>query len=599
MIRHIAPLTLGAVATGLTALLFVLPASPKISDSPDLSGTLIQNVSVIQPDGSLSEPLSILTEDGVISRIGELSDVEAETILDGTGLTALPGLIDSHTHSYNTARSDAARFGVTTLLDMFTDASVLDVARSDRENTGPSSKADLFSAGMLATAPGGHGTQFGLSIETLTTPEEAPAWVAARKAEGSDYIKLVYMPGIAGFPSLDRPTAKAVIEASHAEGLMAVAHISTHAGAEDMIGDGIDGLVHIFADKIASSELVALTKERGTFIIPTLTVIASVDGGSNSLTLNEDDVARLSSMQSQSLGASFGSGLPGFSLAIAIENVKRFHEAGVPILAGSDAPNPGTAHGASLHHELQLLVRAGLTPVEALAAASLIPAELFGLEGRASLEAGHRADILLIDGNPAEDINATLNIRHILKNGSELDRSVQKGPSGRSIDTGLLGDFETGLTSMEGLDWVASTDDMAGGASEVVFGRVEGGANGSAFALKVDASVKAGFPYPWSGVSVVLTSNGTNGPIDISDHSALQFDIRGTPQSYRVMGFGAGAQGVPPTQNVEVSQTWETRTLALSDFGGLQLDSLVGFGFVAGPETGESTIYLDNVKLIK
>ena len=103
-------------------------------------------------------------------------------------------------------------------------------------------------------------------------------------------------------------------------------------------------------------------------------------------------------------------------------NIRKLHEAGVPILAGTDAPNPGTTHGATMHIELELLVDAGLSPLEALAAATSLPAKHFSLEDRGRIAEGLKADLVLVKGNPAEDITATRKIVSVWKNGVEIDR---------------------------------------------------------------------------------------------------------------------------------------------------------------------------------
>ena len=97
-------------------------------------------------------------------------------------------------------------------------------------------------------------------------------------------------------------------------------------------------------------------------------------------------------------------------------------DAGVTLLAGTDAPNPGTVFGASLHRELELLVRAGLTPVQALAAATSEPARVFGLADRGRVAAGLRADLMLVAGDPLADITATRAIARIWRDGVCLDR---------------------------------------------------------------------------------------------------------------------------------------------------------------------------------
>src|SRR5699024_9534069 len=122
--------------------------------------------------------------------------------------------------------------------------------------------------------------------------------------------------------------------------------------------------------------------------------------------------------QQAMLARSFpGSGTRSARWPAVLENIRKLHAAGVPLLAGSDAGNPGTAHGPSLHHELALLVEAGLTPIEALRAATSIPARQFGLAGRGCLQPGCRADLVLIDGNPLDDIRHTVRIDAVWKTG--------------------------------------------------------------------------------------------------------------------------------------------------------------------------------------
>ena len=103
--------------------------------------------------------------------------------------------------------------------------------------------------------------------------------------------------------------------------------------------------------------------------------------------------------------------------------MRQLRAAGVPILAGSDAPNPGTAHGASMHRELELLVDSGLTPVEALRSATLVPARAFGLTDRGRVATGLRGDLVLVNGDPTTDILATRDIAGVWKRGVMIDRA--------------------------------------------------------------------------------------------------------------------------------------------------------------------------------
>jgi imidazolonepropionase-like amidohydrolase len=114
-----------------------------------------------------------------------------------------------------------------------------------------------------------------------------------------------------------------------------------------------------------------------------------------------------------------------------LASVARLREGDVPVLAGSDAPNPGTAHGISLHRELELLVRAGLSPLEALRAATSAPARAFRLSDRGRIAVGLRADLVLVDGDLTTDILATRVIRTVWKLGRAVDREAYRRAHGR------------------------------------------------------------------------------------------------------------------------------------------------------------------------
>jgi imidazolonepropionase-like amidohydrolase len=275
-----------------------------------------------------------------------------------------------------------------------------------------------------------------LAVPTLTTPAEAPAWVDARLAEGSDFIKIAYEPRSPEslgppFPSIDRPTLVALVAATQARQRLALVHVSRLAPAREALEAGADGLVHVPADRVADAALVQLARPRGAFVTPTLAVIAGFDPAPpapgarrGAAQLAADPAMRpyLTPEQRRSLEYTPQSLLVKFRLAVALESVRLLHEGGVEILAGSDAPNRGTAHGASLHHELEMLVQAGLSPLQALRAATSAPARRFGLSDRGRIAPGQRADLLLVTGDPTADIRATRAIERIWKNGAAVER---------------------------------------------------------------------------------------------------------------------------------------------------------------------------------
>src|SRR6185436_983345 len=149
--------------------------------------------------------------------------------------------------------------------------------------------------------------------------------------------------------------------------------------------------------------------------VPTLTVLASTNGIPGGKPLTEDLHLRgyLLPDEAASLTRSFPSHTAG----------------GVPILAGTDAPNPGTSHGAALHRELEFLVEAGLSPAEALAAATSVPAKAFHLEDRGRIAPGLRADLVLVAGDPTRDITDTRAIVRIWKGGVPVERPLAPPPA--------------------------------------------------------------------------------------------------------------------------------------------------------------------------
>jgi imidazolonepropionase-like amidohydrolase len=264
----------------LTFLLAMLPltagAQAQVGDT-----LLFQNIRVFDGTRTLDRA-SVLVASGRIVSVG--ADVRAPgaaEVIDGSGKTLLPGLIDVHVHAFGAALSQALVFGVTTVLDMFTAPQAAAGWQLEQERGGGLERADIFSAGILVTAPGGHGTEYGMPIPTISRPESAQAFVDARINEGSDYIKIVYDDGASyglSFPTLDRETLTAVIAAAHERSMRAVVHVSTLEAAREALAAGADGLAHVFADALPDAQICSLAAERRAFVIPTLTVLESVTG---------------------------------------------------------------------------------------------------------------------------------------------------------------------------------------------------------------------------------------------------------------------------------------------------------------------------------
>ncbi|MFD4668134.1 amidohydrolase family protein [Lentzea sp. NPDC058450] len=289
-------------------------------------------------------------------------------------MTVLPGLIDAHVHTSGRADLEKlAHWGVTTGLDMgswpreFVD-----------EMRGQKGVARIRSATIPAVGKGGHHAQMpGFPAEGIvTSPDEARAFVERRVADGADFIKIV--TEAAPPEGMDQPTVNALVQAAHDHGLLVVAHSVTTGAFRVAVEARVDISTHAPLDAVLDDDTIAGMREIGMVSVPTLTMMEGT--------------------------AKLLAGL-GFRYEHARDTVTRLRDAGVEVLAGTDANSaPGAPfapeHGESMHHELELLVAAGLTPAEALRAATELPARVFGLTGIED-------DRVEVDGDPTVDITAT------------------------------------------------------------------------------------------------------------------------------------------------------------------------------------------------
>ncbi|HUO91913.1 MAG TPA: amidohydrolase family protein [Rhizomicrobium sp.] len=416
----------------LLACLALLPAAANAGDANSFA---IRDVRVFDGDRTIPRANVVVT-DGRITAVGPGAEIPAglETV-DGHGKTLLPGLIDSHVHVFPGAQNDALRFGVTTELDMFDISREFPKWKAQRQSLARTDEADTWAAGLGVTVKGGAPLQDlppGFSVPTLDNATDAKAFVDARVAEGSDYIK-VFIENLSEYnskrtlPTLSRDEVCAVINAAHEDARMAIVHAQAEWAAREAIECGADGLAHMFPDKVADAGFLALARSHHIFAETTDDVWAGVSGAGLAAKLAADPrvAPYLSAAQKGTLTAGEKHIVPDF-FPNALANTRALHEAGVPILAGTDAPNPATAHGVSLHEELQILVQAGFTPEQALHAATALPDEIFHLGDRGRVRAGDRADLLLVSGDPTRNISDTLSIDRIWKNGFAVDRTPPK-----------------------------------------------------------------------------------------------------------------------------------------------------------------------------
>ena len=601
---------------------FALLSAPTffVGHASNGNGFVIRNARVFDGHKVLTQS-DVWVQDGKIQAIGKNLKTPSDLkIVDASGDTLLPGLIDSHTHAWGDALKEAEIFGVTTELDMFTDVKFMQHTKKEQAEGKDIDQADLRSAGTLATAPGGHGTEYGIQIPTLTSPAEAQAWVDARIAEGSDYIKIVVDDASAyggHRPTLNMDTVKALVDAAHQRGKLVVVHIGKQVDARAVIETGADGLAHLFADSAPEPDFGKFAAAHHVFIVPTLTVLDSIGGtpSGESLTTDPNLAPYLTGDDAANLKRAF----PKFPTALnekyAEETVAQLKGAGVPVLAGTDAPNPGTSHGVSMHRELELLVHSGLTPSEALESATSVPAATFHLDDRGVIAPGKRADLLLVKGDPTQDILATRNIVSVWKLGVEDDRAsyraaiekekekqksdaakaAQSAPAGAEI--GLISDFDDGKPSTKfGAGWMISTDSIMNGKSTADMKIVDGGAEASSHAMDIAGQIDGGLPFAWAGV---MFSPGAQPftPVNLSAKKSISFFAKGDGQTYRVLFFTASGGRMPSQQTFTAGSDWKKVSMPFSAFNGTDGHDIAAILFVGGPGAGKFDFQIDQIKL--
>lgn len=581
------------------------------------SATVIKNVCIF--DGEKIIPLGMVVfENGKITAVGQKITVpERAEVFDGKGQTLLPGLIDAHVHVWDKQNlKQALAFGVTTVVDMSMSVKTMTDIKKLQLSGKANDRAYLISPGTLVTAPGGHGTQYGLSIPTISKPEEAQEFVDARIAEGSDFIKIIYDDGTAYSllrPTLSKTTLSAVINAAHKRGKLAVVHAATLQNCIDVIEAGGNGLAHLYFNDAFDPEFGRIAARKKVFVIPTLSVLEAMSGTTGASSLAEDSHLSpyLNPLDITGMKQSFPFKSGRAAYEASERALRQLKAEAVPILAGTDAPNPGTTYGASLHRELELFVEAGLSPLEALRSATSIPAEKFNLTDRGRIQPGLIADLMMVKGDPTKDIKVTRNIAAIWRSGVKVDREeylagVEKAKEARerqknapppeNSESGLISDFEgEKIAANFGAGWSISTDKMMGGKSTAQYRLVKEGAKGSKGALLVTGTTAAGSAFQWAGA---MFSPGARimSPANLSFKKSISFWAKGDGKIYVIMIFAQSLGFMPGTQTFVAGPDWKEYVFP---FGKFDIDGsgIMGIFIGASQEYGEFMLYIDSVRL--
>jgi imidazolonepropionase-like amidohydrolase/ABC-type multidrug transport system permease subunit len=437
------------------------------------SGTiLIRNTRVFIGDGTVKENASVLIHDGKIADIFDGSGPDADKIhadvVEGSGKTLLPGLIDVHVHLSSPGGMSASSDDYDVDKVMLRDAASLlysgvTAARSVGDGLDSSLKlrgliasasklgAELRICGPMFTAEGGHGTEYIRYVpaamqETLKaqlvripkTAGEARQQVRDLKSKGVDGIKAILESGFGEgmlYTRMDIALFNAVAEEARAQSLPLAVHSGDARDVADAVGAGASSIEHgSWRDKIPDAVLEKMARD-GVYLDPTLAV-----GEAFSQYFSGQAPALDNSLVQQTLPANLLKGTRDFvasgkavsaakaaifakALEQSRENLLRAWKAGVPLAMGSDSGNPLVFPGPSLHRELQLWVQAGIPPAVALQAATGNAATLLRAGDHiGGIRPGMDANLLLVDGNPLQDIAATERISMVVFKGERLHR---------------------------------------------------------------------------------------------------------------------------------------------------------------------------------
>jgi imidazolonepropionase-like amidohydrolase/ABC-type multidrug transport system permease subunit len=432
----------------------------------------IHDVRVFVGDGRMIDRADVYLKNGKIVDVVEEGQTPADkpayySTVEAAGKTLLPGLIDVHAHfgASGVVMSETPDQEITNwsqhavasyLYSGVTAAKSVGDATDDllklkhRLAAGEILGTELFMTGPLFTAPGGHGTEYfqylpealRKSLEpqmaaAYTVPAEATARVDALAAQGVDGIKAVLESGGGGrlFERLDLNVFDAVAAAAKRHQLPLVVHTGTPQDVQDAISRDIAAIEHGSMRDVIPESTVQEMASKHIRYDPTLVVLESIIRiGQRDASIMEDPLvrqtipaklgARMRAWIQKNDGISAFPQIPGLKNTPAVKNLLSMYRAGVPLVLGTDSGNLGTFHGPAVHREMELWQDAGIPPADILKAATSNAADLLGAGNRiGKVVKGYEANLLIVDGNPLEDIRGTRRISDVFFKGERVRRS--------------------------------------------------------------------------------------------------------------------------------------------------------------------------------
>ena len=437
---------MGTFGSCAAAMIFVLLGGAPALCATDSERPVIFRHAVIL-DGRGGEPIldgSLVVRGATIEAVGSTADVPVPAgakVIDLAGKTVLPGLADMHVHlahgwdgatvdilGYQRYLNALLHAGVTTVLDT---GNVLPfvVQLRDEVAAGRLAGPRIYCAGPLID---GADLRWPNLSRSLSSADQVPGLVRELKRERVDLLK--------AYVGLADPLLSALVREARGSSLRVLVDQSWRNGSLELVmGDGVAAFAHA-PDMPLATESLRVLKQREVAFVTTLAVVESQSRRRLS------DLAFLESpLIQETTPAEFLAALRAFAAGPVDErtrasaghnaerlrkraaNVKALFDAGVLLAAGTDAPYPGVFQGEGIHRELELLVEAGLRPLDALTLATRNAARLLGAESQwGTLEAGRRADLVVVRGRPDLQIQDTRNVELVMQNGRVLDRAALK-----------------------------------------------------------------------------------------------------------------------------------------------------------------------------
>jgi len=440
------------------ALIGVLAAF--MASSAAAQTVLFEGARVIPGDGSPAiENAAILVEGGVITRIGRKGEVTAPSNgarIDLSGKTVMPALISPHVHpgfqkglSYSadnftreTILDDLNRelyFGVSTVMSLGVEkGDVMYQIRAD-QRAGRLGGARLLISGRGIGAPnaGPGAAAYAHIAYEITSEDEARNAARELVAKQVDNIKIWVDDRGGRAPELPIALSRVVIDEGHRAGIKVSAHVFYHRDAVELAAAGINAFAHLVRDTEMSDELIASMLEHYVYAMPNIGAPERATHASIPDWFEEPYLAGLLRDTEppeviERVRASFAARDAATAArnqrnyTILEHSLAKLSAAGVPIILGCDTGLEDHFFGYAEHRELELMVKAGMTPAQVIVAATSRAAAFLGFAAIGTLVPGKRADILVLDANPLDDIRNTRRIAKMYLAGVEVDRAAIK-----------------------------------------------------------------------------------------------------------------------------------------------------------------------------